>query len=148
LATVPSTPSPRRVGLLVQQQDRERLRADQVDDDLLDDLDDFAEVEGGVELVAGHVEVGQVVVLLLDLDVAVGEVFVLFLDLAETLLDAAVLVGQVRDLLAQTLHFVGRTGGRFVLQGEEAVAEALVFAEELLREFLTLVEDLEKLLGF
>src|SRR5438045_3224957 len=44
------------VRLLVEQKDGERLRADQVDDDLLHDLDDFAEVERGVELIAGHVE--------------------------------------------------------------------------------------------
>src|SRR5258707_129285 len=49
------------VRLFVEQQDRERFRADEIDDDLLNDLDDFAEVERGVELVAGHVEIGEVV---------------------------------------------------------------------------------------
>src|SRR4051812_28608990 len=54
-------------GSLVHQKNGERLRSDEIDDDLLDDLNDFAEVERGVKLIAGDVEVGEVVVLLLDL---------------------------------------------------------------------------------
>ena len=73
--------SSRAPGLLAHHEDVEGLGADQVDDDLLDDPDDLLVVEGRVELVGGDVEVGEVVVLLLDLDVAVGELLVLLLDL-------------------------------------------------------------------
>ena len=115
------------VGLLVEQQNGERFRADEVDDDLLHDLDDFPEVERGVELVAGDVEVGEVVVLLFDFDVAVGEVFVLFLDFLEPLRDAAVLLGELQHLGAQTLHLFVETGRRLCFQRGQAVPQALVF---------------------
>src|SRR6185369_8433914 len=137
------------VRLLVEQEDGEGLGTDEVDDDFLDDLDDFAEVESGVELVAGDVEVRQVVVLLFDLDVAVGEVFVLFLDGGEALVDAAVFFGQMGDLVAQLLHFFGGAGGLMLrLRRGEAIAQALVLTEQFFREFLPFVEQLEELLGF
>ena len=68
------------VGLLVEQQDAELLGADQVDDDLEDDLGDFLEIEGGVQLEGGDVEIGEHVVLFLDLHVAIGEILVLLFD--------------------------------------------------------------------
>ena len=93
-----------------------------------------------MELVAGHVEVGEVVVLLLDLDVAVGEVLVLFLDLAEALLDPAVPLAELLDLRAEALDLLG--GGLAVLGLErgKAVAQALVLPKQLLGELLAFIE--------
>ena len=101
-----------------------------------------------MELVAGHVEIGQVVVLLLDLDIAVGEILVLFLDFAEAQLDAAVLLGELLDLLAQALGLLVRCTLVLGLERRHAVPETLIVPQQFLGEFLTLVEQLEKLLSF
>ena len=64
-----------------------------------------------MQLIAGHVQAGQVVVLLLDLRVACGVVPVLF------------------------------------LERSEPGAQPLIFPQQLLGEFLALIEQLEKLLS-
>ena len=91
------------VRFLIEHQDGEGSRSDQVDDDLLDDLDDLAEIERGVKLVRRHVEIGEIVVLLLDVHVACSEVFVLRLHLLEALLELLDLAFQRCQPVAQPL---------------------------------------------
>ena len=90
-------------GVLVEQQDRERFRAHDVEDDFLNDLDDFSKIERGVELVAGHVEAGQIVVLLLDLGVAGGVVLVFLFERAQPASEPLVLP---QELLGELLALV------------------------------------------
>ena len=97
-----------------------------------------------MELVAGDVEVREVVVLLFDLDVAVGEVLVLFLDSRKRLAMRRFSSVSCCDLGAQALDFFAR--GALRLARREAVAQALVLPEQLFGELFALVEQLEKLL--
>jgi hypothetical protein len=99
-----------------------------------------------MKLVAGNVEIREVVVLLFDLDVAAGEVAILLFDLSEPLLNTAVLVGQDRVLRSQFLNFFGRAP--LTLEGRQPEAETLIFTQQLLGEFAALVEELEELFCF
>ena len=89
--------------MVLNQADAEDLGTDQVDDDLDDDLQHLLEIEGRVQLVAGDVEVGEVVVLVLDLDVAAREVFVLGFDLGEASDELLPLLLEPAHLLHQLL---------------------------------------------
>ena len=100
-----------------------------------------------MKLVTGHVKIGEVVVLLLDLDVAVGEVFVLFLDFLEPLADAPVFLGELLHLRAQPLHLIIEARRPLGFERGQAIPQALILPQQLLGEFLALVEQLEKLLS-
>ena len=85
-----------------------------------------------MQLIRGDVEVGQVVVLLLDLDVAVGELLVLLLDLAEARLD----LEHLGAALADHRHRGGR-GGAYEAHdaagAEDARGDGAVDAEQAAR---------------
>src|SRR5206468_6498341 len=124
----------------------------EVDDDLLHDAEHLAVVERGVELVRGHVKVREVVVLLLDLDVAVGELLVLLLDLAVPCLQLGQPPLQLPDPARQLAHAVaggarGARGAGGALEGRHLEAEALVLPHEFLSELLGLEEHLEEFLA-
>ena len=93
------------VGVFIEQKEGERLRADDVDDDVVNDLYHFPKVERGVQLITRDVQRGEIVVLVLDLGVAAGVVLVLFLQGAETLPQPLVLpqqlLGEVFALVEQ-----------------------------------------------
>ena len=111
------------------------------------------EIERGVELVARDVEVGEVVVLLLDLDVALRELRVLVLDLVEPLAhvvhSSSRLAMRVDQLLAQLLP-VARVcappspGGR--RPSASWRAQPLVLLQQLAGELRALAEQGEELL--
>ena len=82
-------------GLRLEEPDAEDLGADQVEQDLPDDGDDRLLVERRVQLVAGDVEVEQVLVLVLDLLVALAEVLVLAVEGLELGLDLLELPAQL-----------------------------------------------------
>ena len=140
------------VGLLAEHEEVEDLGPDEVDHDLLDDPDHLLVVEGGVELVGSHVQVRQVVVLLLDLDVAVGELLVLLLDLAVPCLQLGQPPLQLPDPARQLAHAVvggarGARGAGGAFEGRHLEAEALVLPHEFLSELLGLEEHLEEFLA-
>src|SRR6185503_3807744 len=96
--------------------------------------------------------VGQVVVLLFDLDVAVGELLVLLLDLAV----AGLQLGQPRfelpDPLRELAHAVvgspcRRGSGGRALEVRDLEAQPLVLPHEFLGELLGLEEHLEEFLA-
>ena len=108
-------------------------------------------IEGRLELVAGDVEVREVVVLLLDLDVALGEVRVLELDLVEPLAHRGVFALQPldpREQLAAQLVPVGRVlGGGLLLVVDlhQVHAQALVLPQQLSRELRSPLEQGQEL---
>ena len=103
------------MGFFVEEENGVRLGADEIADDLLHHADDFAKIERGVELIAGHVEAGEVVVLLLDFGVARGVIPGLFLEGAE-------LIAQPLVLAQQLLHELAA----FVEQLEKLLSSRLV----------------------
>ena len=100
-----------------------------------------------MELIAGYVKIGEVVVLFLDFDVAVGKVFVLFLDFLEPLADAPVFLGELLHLRAQPLHLVIEARRPLGFERGQAIPQALILPQQLLGEFLALVEQLQELLS-
>ena len=100
-----------------------------------------------MQLVARHVEVGEAVVLFLDLDVALREMLVLALDGLELLEDRLVLTLQLVDLREQLVTelvpaLVGLGG--VAIPGLELVElppQPRVLVEQLLRELGPAVED-------
>src|SRR5207248_3470691 len=103
------------LGVLVKEQDRERLRADEIEEDLLNDVNDFAKIECGVKLIAGNVEAGQVVVLLFDFGVSRGVILIGPLNLAELRPQPLILPQQLLgELLALVEQLEKLLSSRFV----------------------------------
>ena len=139
--------------LLIGHVDGEHLGADQVDDDLQDDLENLAEIERRVELEARDVEVREVVVLFLDLEIAGGELAILLLDGPQALRHVALLDLQTLDARQQLLTQLvplGVTERRSILSvldvGENP-PEPLVLEQKLLGEFRPATEQAQELVG-
>src|SRR5690606_23910578 len=95
---------------------------------------------------------GEIVVLLLDLDVALGEVAVLVLHLMEPLEHVGALALEALDarqqLAAQLLPGVLVGGGQLLpFDARQLAAQALVLAQQLLGELGALAEQPDHLLG-
>src|SRR4030095_5324699 len=139
-------------GALVEDVDREDLGSDQVDHDLDDDLHDLGEIQRGVQLERRDVEAREVVVLLLDLEVAGGEVAILAFDHAQPLEHVLALAFEAVDpreqILAELLPFdAGRRRQLLTLECEPLPAQALVLLEQLLGELGAAPEQRQHLLG-
>jgi hypothetical protein len=106
-----------------------------------------------VELVARNVEVGEVVVLFLDLQIAVRELAILFFDGSQADQHVVLLVLEPRDplqeLLAELLPLHAVLGGVVlaVLDLAQFPAKPLVLVKELLGELGSAVEERDELLG-
>jgi hypothetical protein len=138
---------PPRVG--PQEPDGEDLGADEVEEDLLDDLEHRLLVERRVELVPRDVEVEEVLVLALHLLETLAEILVLAvqgvelgLDLLELPLEREVLARGVRPGSRRLLG-----AGQLLLHVEDTVAEPLVLPHHLLDEGLALGEVAHHVLG-
>ncbi len=106
-----------------------------------------------MELVAGNIEIGEVVVLLLYLQIAARELPILLFDGSETIHYVLLLVFEPRDpreeLLAELLPFQIVLGGVVlaILDSAESSAKPLILLEELLGELSSSAEECDELLG-
>ena len=102
-----------------------------------------------MQLIAGHVQVGEVVVLLLDLEVSLGELLVLVLDREKLGEDGLVLVFEhidARQQLLPKVRPVGRILRRLALtrvQRIQLLSETGIVVDQLLREVGAALEDRE-----
>src|SRR6202012_1005216 len=91
-------------GVVVDELDGEGLGADEVEQDLEDDLRQLAQLHRRVQLERRHVEVGEVVILALDVVIAIVDVAVELLDAGEARHERLALALELldaRDQLAQ-----------------------------------------------
>jgi hypothetical protein len=99
-----------------------------------------------VQLVAGDVEIGEVVVLFLDLEVAIGELLVLLLHLVEPLSNRLIFLLQALDPLDEFTPklapvFRSASGGLLpVFEAKKLLPEAFVFTKNFLRELRSAIE--------
>jgi hypothetical protein len=106
-----------------------------------------------VELVARDIEVGEVVVLLLYLQISVREMPILLFDGSQVIQDVLLVVLEPRDpreeLLAELLPFRTVLGGVVLalLDLSDSHAKPLILLEDLLRELSSPAEKREELLG-
>ena len=106
-----------------------------------------------MELVARDIEIGEVVVLLLDLQIAARELPILLFDGPEAIQYVLLLVLEPRDprekLLAELLPFPTVLGGVVlaILDLGESPAKPLILLEELLRELSPTAEERDELVG-
>src|SRR5262245_12021337 len=136
---------------LVKGVDAQHLGADQVDHDLDDDAQDLRQVERRVQLVAGHVQVGEAVVLLLDLEEALRELAVLRLERLEPVERVLALALEALDarhqLLAQPVPRLRVCAGVVLprLQLEQFAPQARVLLHELAGELRSAAEHRQEL---
>ena len=151
---MPSAASVRELAVLVVDElDGEGLGADEVEQDLEDDLRQLAQLERRVQLERRHVEVGEVVVLALDVVIAVVEVAVEPLDAGEARHQRLALALErldARDQLAQRAGAAavrrrrlrrGRQRAPLLLELHDPEAQLLVLAHQLFGELCAALEE-------